>query len=75
MKKPTYDEVADYCLERRNGIEAAAFMDYYDSVGWMVGKKPMKDWRAAVRTWERNRGRKEPAPDLIARMQDRSWAN
>ena len=53
--KPTEEEVDAYCAERKNGIKGAAFIDYYDSVGWVVGtsKKPMKDWKAAVRQWER----------------------
>ena len=51
--RPTVQEVADYCMERCNGVDADAFVSYYDSVGWKVGKNPMKDWKAAVRTWER----------------------
>lgn len=53
--RPSTDDVAAYCKERGNGIDPEAFMDYYDSVGWKVGNKPMRDWRAAVRTWERTR--------------------
>lgn len=52
--KPTLDEVRAYCLERKNNINAQKFIDYYESIGWKVGKNPMKDWRAAVRTWENN---------------------
>lgn len=54
---PTVDEVAAYCQERGNGIDPEAFVDFYASKGWMVGKNPMKDWKAAVRTWERSEGR------------------
>lgn len=53
MPKPTPEEVAAYCNERNNNIDAFRFFDYYESVGWKVGRQPMKDWRAAVRTWER----------------------
>ena len=49
---PTVDEVRDYCLERGNGIDPQRFIDHYTSNGWMVGKNKMKDWKAAVRTWE-----------------------
>lgn len=50
---PTVEEVAAYCRERRNGIDAQQFVDYYTANGWKVGKGlPMKDWKAAVRTWE-----------------------
>lgn len=51
---PTLSEVKDYCTERGNGVDAQRFIDYYTSNGWKVGKNSMKDWKAAVRTWERN---------------------
>lgn len=51
---PTMEEVLLYCLERKNHVNAQKFVDYYTSNGWRVGKNPMKDWKAAVRTWERN---------------------
>lgn len=50
---PTVDEVRAYCQERQNNVDAERFIDYYTSNGWKVGKNPMKDWKAAVRTWER----------------------
>ena len=52
--KPTIEEVQAYCLERNNGVDAQKWFDYYSSNGWKVGKNPMKDWKAAVRTWERS---------------------
>ena len=51
---PTVEEVKAYCAERKNSVDAQRFVDYYTSNGWLVGKNKMKDWRAAVRTWERN---------------------
>ena len=51
---PTVEEVAAYCLERKNKVDAAYFGDHYTSNGWKVGKQNMKDWKAAVRTWEKN---------------------
>lgn len=53
--KPTVEEVKAYCEERKNGINPNDFVDFYESKGWMVGKNKMVDWRATVRTWERNR--------------------
>lgn len=50
---PTLQEVQDYCNERGNGLSAENFIDYYTANGWRVGKNPMKDWKACVRTWER----------------------
>lgn len=52
--KPTVVDIAEYCLERNNVVDAQKFYDYYSSNGWKVGKNPMKDWKAAVRTWEKN---------------------
>lgn len=52
---PTPEEVNAYCRERNNGIDGSEFCDFYTSKGWKVGKNPMKDWEAAVRTWERSR--------------------
>lgn len=49
---PTLEEVRTYCLERSNNVDPERFIDYYTSNGWKVGRNPMKDWKAAVRTWE-----------------------
>ncbi len=51
---PTLEEVQTYCLERKNKVDPQRFIDYYTSNGWVVGKNKMKDWKAAIRTWERN---------------------
>ena len=51
---PTLEEVKAYCAERKNNVDAERFVNYYESNGWMVGKSKMKDWKAAVRTWEKN---------------------
>ena len=56
--KPTIDEIQDYCIERNNNVNVEQFFDYYESNGWKVGKNSMKDWKAAVRTWERSEYRK-----------------
>ena len=51
---PTLEEVQAYCQERDNSVDAERFIDYYTSNGWLVGKNKMKDWKAAVRTWEKS---------------------
>lgn len=51
---PTLDEVKAYCQERKNGVDPEKWFDFYSSKGWMIGKNRMKDWKAAVRTWERS---------------------
>ena len=53
--KPTVKEIAEYCSERKNGIDPQVFYDFYESKGWKVGAAKMKDWRASVRTWEQRR--------------------
>lgn len=50
--KPTLEQIKEYCLTRKNNIDAQHFMDFYESKGWKVGNQPMKDWKACVRTWE-----------------------
>ena len=50
---PTVEDVEAYCRERGNGVDAQRFVDFYASKGWKVGSSGMKDWRAAVRNWER----------------------
>ena len=54
FKKPTLEEVKEYCEERNNKVDAEAFIDFYESKGWKIGKSTMKDWKASIRTWERN---------------------
>ena len=51
---PTFQEVSDYCLSRKNNVDAQRFVDFYTSKGWLVGKSKMKDWKAALRTWEKD---------------------
>ena len=51
---PTVDMVSEYCLERNNSVDPEEFVDFYTSKGWLIGKNKMKDWKAAVRTWERS---------------------
>ena len=58
FRKPTIQDIQEYCNERNNGINAEAFYDFYESKGWCVGKNKMKDWKACVRTWEQ-RNKKE----------------
>lgn len=52
---PTEDMVREYCESRQNGVKPNEFVDFYTSKGWMVGRNKMKDWKAAVRTWENTR--------------------
>lgn len=54
FKKPTIEEIEAYCKERNNDVNPNKFYDFYESKNWMVGKNKMKDWKASVRTWEKN---------------------
>jgi len=56
---PTLDEVSTYCTERRRGVNPHKWHDHYTAKNWMIGKNKMKDWKAAVRTWEQDT---EPPP-------------
>ena len=58
FEKPSISDIKQYCMERNNNVNAEHFFDYYESNGWKVGKNSMKDWKAAVRTWERSEYRK-----------------
>lgn len=74
FKPPTLEDVIAYCEERQNNVDAARWIDFYASKGWMIGKSKMKDWKAAVRTWEKgtqtngNPQRKETSYDVLQRM-------
>lgn len=63
--KPSVEEVKAYCSERKNLVNPEAFVDFYDSKGWKIGSQSMKDWKAAVRTWER---RDSPAAKTVPTM-------
>ena len=68
---PNVIEVRAYCNERKNHVDPQRFVDFYTSKGWMVGKTKMKDWRAAVRTWEKD---DKPKGDTVTFMQMREEA-
>ena len=54
ITRPSIDQVTVYCKERGNGVDPKKWHDFYTAKGWMIGKNNMKDWKAAVRTWEKN---------------------
>lgn len=63
---PTVEEVESYCSERSNNVDPQSFIDFYDSKGWMIGKNKMKDWKAAVRTWEKREAEKPKKKTVTA---------
>lgn len=65
FKKPKLDDVLNYCKERNNNIDAEAFIDFYESKGWQIGKEIMKSWKACVRTWEKREAKK---PKTISKI-------
>ncbi len=73
--KPSVEEIKKYCDDRDNTISPEQFFDYNESKGWVVGRNPMKDWKAAIRTWERNnfnsKKQKDPLNDFD--NNDTSW--
>ena len=60
---PTIEQIRDYCIERNNLVDPERFYNFYQAKGWMVGKNKMKDWKAAVRTWEKDSGFKTQTLD------------
>jgi len=85
---PSVEQVMEYCNHRNNGkgngINAQTFIDFYQAKGWMIGKSKMKDWKASVRTWEKNRQptkkdkKKEgtiKGRSIQEKLTDTSWAN
>ena len=68
FKKPTLDEVKNYCILRKNNIDAEAFIDFYESKNFMIGKNKMKDWKACVRTWERREVKKTTMSKLDSQI-------
>ena len=67
FKKPTIEEIEEYCKSRNNSVNAIAFYDFYESKNWMIGKNKMKDWKACVRTWEQRESSKK--------VKDIDWRN
>lgn len=67
FKKPTVKEIKNYCDERLNQINPDKFFNYYEANGWKVGKNSMKDWKAAIRTWEGNDTKKQSKPTSTSR--------
>jgi len=65
FKKPTIEEVKNYCNERNNNIDPEAFIDFYKSKNWYIGKNKMKDWKAAIRTWEK---REKSKPQTMSKL-------
>ena len=59
FKKPTLDDINNYCFERKNNIDAETFFNFYESKDWLIGKNKMKDWKACIITWEK-REKKNP---------------
>ena len=68
FKKPTLIEIEIYCSNRKNNIDHIAFYEFYESKNWMVGKNKMKDWKAAIRTWERRNNKKSTMSKLDSQI-------
>ncbi len=65
FKKPTVNDINDYCKQRNNTIDAETFFDFYESKDWKVGKTKMKCWKACVRTWEKRQTNKKSSMSKI----------
>lgn len=69
-KIPILDEVKQYCAERNRGVNPEKWFDFYASKGWMIGKNKMRDWRAAVRTWEKNENKPNQVVNKVHLLPD-----
>ena len=67
FKKPHVFDIKNYCLERKNNVDPEAFFDFYESKDWFVGKSKMKDWKAAVRNWERG-DKNKPVKQTMSKL-------
>jgi len=70
FKKPSLDDVKNYCILRNNNIDAEAFIDFYSSKNWMIGKNKMKDWKAAIRTWEKRDAKRQTMGKLHSQINE-----
>ena len=68
FNKPKLIEVENYCILRKNNVDAEAFISFYESKGWMIGKNKMKDWKQAVITWEKRNYNKPTMSKLDAQI-------
>jgi len=68
FKKPTLDEVKNYCILRNNNIDAEGFISFYESKDWMIGKNKMKNWKQAIVTWEKREYKKPTMSKLDAQI-------
>jgi len=73
FKKPKKIEIKIYCIERQNKVDYEAFYDFYESKDWKIGKNKMKDWKAAVRTWERRKTKKQTTKTSKLDSQISEW--
>tara|TARA_R110001606_G_scaffold359077_1_gene510846 strand:+ start:236 stop:874 length:639 start_codon:yes stop_codon:yes gene_type:complete len=69
FKKPKLEEVKNYCILRKNNVNAEAFLDFYESKDWYVGRSKMKCWKSAVRNWERRDKEKTTMTKIHAHLQ------
>jgi hypothetical protein len=63
---PPIEDVQSYCQERKNDVDPDKWFNFYTAKNWMIGKNKMKDWKAAVRTWERSKKEQEPLSTKIS---------
>ena len=76
FEKPSLDDIKEYCLERKSKVNPEQFFDYYESIGWKVGQNEIKNWKACLRTWEKNNSynssyREDIGVDLVQYWEER----
>lgn len=72
FEKPTVEQVREFCIKHGYQVDADQFVSFYESKGWLVGKSPMKDWEAAVRTWTKSRKDRDGG---LFQPEEKTWPN
>jgi hypothetical protein len=70
---PSVEEVRQYCQTRDNGVDPETFVNFYASKGWLIGKTKMKDWQAAVHTWEKRSPKVTPVSRVATAEDCANW--
>lgn len=67
FKPPELEEVKEYIKEKGYSFSPEAFVAYYDSKGWMIGKSKMKSWKSACVTWQLRQQNNRPSRGISSK--------
>ena len=61
---PTLKEVENYCLELESNVNPEKFFNYYTGNSWTLGGRPINDWKALFRSWDKNEKKQPPKTEM-----------